>query len=59
MMCPDAEQLRGRVTALDRAARTVLVETELGDVEVSYRRLVVALGSVARILPIPGWPTTR
>ena len=30
MMCPDAEQLRGRVTALDQAARTVSVETELG-----------------------------
>ncbi len=54
MMCPDAEQLRGRVTALDRDARTVSVETELGDVRVSYRRLVIALGSVARILPIPG-----
>ena len=54
MMCPDAEHLRGRVTALDRDARTVSVETELGDGEVSYRRLVIALGSVARILPIPG-----
>ncbi len=54
MMCPDAEQLRGRVTALDRAARTVSVLTELGEVEVSYRRLVIALGSVARMLPIPG-----
>ena len=54
MMCPDAELLRGRVSALDQAARTVTVETEIGDVEVSYRRVVVALGSTARMLPIPG-----
>ena len=54
MMCPDAEHLRGRVTALDENARTVTVETRLGDVEVSYRRLVIALGSVARMLPVPG-----
>ena len=53
-MCPDAELLRGRVSALDQVARTVTVETELGEVEVSYRRLVVALGSTARMLPIPG-----
>ena len=53
-MCPDAELLRGRVSALDRAARTVTVETDIGDVEVSYRRLVIALGSIARMLPIPG-----
>ena len=53
-MCPDAELLRGRVSALDLAARTVAVETEIGDVRVSYRRLVIALGSIARMLPIPG-----
>jgi NADH dehydrogenase len=53
-MCPDAELLRGRVAALDQRAKTVTVETEVGDVEVSYRRLVIALGSTARILPIPG-----
>ena len=53
-MCPDAELLRGRVSALDQAARTVTVETEIGEVQVSYRRLVIALGSTARMLPIPG-----
>ncbi len=53
-MCPNAELLRGRVSALDLASRTVAVETEIGDVRVSYRRLVIALGSVARMLPIPG-----
>jgi NADH:ubiquinone reductase (H+-translocating) len=54
MMCPRADLLRGRVSALDQVARTVTVETETGDLEVSYRRLVVALGSIARMLPIPG-----
>ncbi len=53
-MCPDAELIRGRVSALDRSARTVTVDTEVGDVQVSYRRLVIAVGSIARILPIPG-----
>ena len=54
MMCPHAELLRGRATALDQDARTVTVETELGLVEVAYERLVLALGSTARMLPIPG-----
>ena len=53
-MCPDAELLRGRVTGLDEATRTVTVATDVGDVDVSYRRLVIALGAVARTLPIPG-----
>ena len=30
------------------------VDTELGVVEVAYKRLVIALGSTARMLPIPG-----
>ena len=53
-MCPNAELVQGRVSALDELARTVTVETELGDVDVSYRRLVIALGSTSRMLPIPG-----
>ena len=53
-MCPAAELLRGRVTALDETARTVTVATDLGDVDVAYQRLVIALGAVARMLPIPG-----
>ena len=53
-MCPHAELLRGRASALDESAQTVTVETEVGHVEVSYRRLVIALGSSARMLPIPG-----
>ena len=40
--------------ALDEASRTVAVKTELGMVEIGYERLVIALGSTARMLPIPG-----
>ncbi len=54
MMCPDAELLRGRASALDETARTVTVETDTGSVVVSYRRLVIALGSTPRVPPIPG-----
>ena len=53
-MCPHAEILRGQVTALDVSARNVSVRTALGPVEIGYDRLVVALGSTARMLPIPG-----
>ena len=53
-LCPQAELLRGRASALDESAQTVTVETEVGTVEVSYCHLVIALGSSARMLPIPG-----
>jgi NADH dehydrogenase len=54
MMCPQAELLLGRATGMDEEARTVTVETEVGTQEVSYENLVVAVGSVSRVLPIPG-----
>ena len=54
VMCPHAEVVRGSAVALDEMARTVTVETEVGMVDISYERLVIALGSTARILPIPG-----
>jgi NADH dehydrogenase len=50
-MCPHAELLLGRLTALDSEGRTVTVD---GSFEVSYERLVLALGSISRSLPIPG-----
>ncbi|CUR56185.1 putative NADH dehydrogenase, FAD-containing subunit [metagenome] len=53
-MCAHAEWVRGRAAGLDEARRVVTVETELGAIEIGYRRLVVALGSTARLLPIPG-----
>jgi NADH:ubiquinone reductase (H+-translocating) len=54
MMCPHAELVLGRATALDADTQTVRVETELGPITIAYRDLVVALGSVSRTLPIPG-----
>ncbi|MGH3028509.1 MAG: NAD(P)/FAD-dependent oxidoreductase [Gaiellaceae bacterium] len=54
MMCPRSELLLGSVTGLDDAQRAVTLETEDGSLEITYERLVVALGAVARTLPIPG-----
>jgi NADH dehydrogenase len=53
-MCKRSDLLLGRVTGLDEAARTVTVETEVGVFDVEYEQLVVALGSVVRVLPVPG-----
>src|SRR5204862_5051822 len=50
VMCPHAEQLLDRLTALDTNAHTATV----GPLEVEYERLVLALGSIPRALPIPG-----
>ena len=47
--------LNGKVTAVRHADRTVRIAPEVGpEYEVTYDHLVVALGSVARTLPIPG-----
>ena len=53
-MCKRSDLLLGRVTGLDEAARTVTVDTEVGVFDVEYDHLVVALGSVVRVLPVPG-----
>src|SRR5207253_7601964 len=54
MMCPHAELLLGRATAVDHGGRHVTVETDEGVTAVRYQELVVALGAVSRTLPIPG-----
>ena len=54
LMCPHAELLLGRLTALDPAGHTATVETDAGDYEVRYEQAVLALGSISRRLPIPG-----
>ena len=54
MMCPRSDLLVGRAVRLDTVSQTVQVETEQELINVRYDRLVVALGSVARALPIPG-----
>ena len=53
-MCPHAELLLGRATGLDEERRVVSAETLAGELEVGYERLVVALGAVTRVLPVPG-----
>jgi NADH dehydrogenase len=54
MMCPHAELVLGRATAIDLERQRVRVETEDDLHELRYRNLVVAVGAVARALPIPG-----
>jgi NADH dehydrogenase len=53
-MCPHAELVLGRVTALDGARSVVHAETLAGPYEIGYERLVIALGAVTRVLPVPG-----
>ena len=53
-MCRRSELLLGHVTGHDEARRTVVVETDAGVFDVEYEQLVVALGSVHRVLPVPG-----
>jgi NADH dehydrogenase len=54
LMCPRAELILGRATDVDEEARTVRVETEAGTWDVEYEDLVLAVGAVSRMLPIPG-----
>jgi NADH dehydrogenase len=54
LMCRHAELVLGRATRLDPAGRLVDVETEVGPAQIHYERLVIAVGAVARTLPIPG-----
>jgi NADH dehydrogenase len=54
VMCPHADLVLGRVVAHDAAQRRVQVETEERVFWLHYANLVVALGAVARTLPIPG-----
>ena len=54
MMCPHAELVLGRAVALDAERRRVQIATDHGLVWLGYENVVVALGSVARTLPIPG-----
>ena len=53
-MCPHADLVLGRVVAHDPQRNRVQVETEQGLVNLDYRELVVALGAIPRVLPIPG-----
>lgn len=54
VMCPHAELLLARATALDESEQLVTAESELGTHRIRYKQLVVALGAVSRTLPLPG-----
>jgi len=54
MMCPYSELILGRVTTLDEQRRGVQAQTGERLLWIAYERLVVAIGSIARTLPIPG-----
>jgi NADH dehydrogenase len=53
-MCRHAELILGRAVAADLAERRVRVQAEEELLEIRYEELVVAVGAVARALPIPG-----
>jgi NADH dehydrogenase len=53
-MCPRAELVLGRATGVDESRRVVVADTLAGPYEIAYERLVVALGAVPRIAPVPG-----
>jgi NADH:quinone reductase (non-electrogenic) len=53
-MCPHAELVLGRATAIDFAERSVQVDALDAQLTLRYQDLVVALGSISRALPIPG-----
>jgi NADH:ubiquinone reductase (H+-translocating) len=53
-MCPHAELVLGRAVEHDAAGRRVQVRTEAELFWIDYDELVVAVGAVARSLPIPG-----
>jgi NADH dehydrogenase len=54
VMCPHSELLLGEVRTVDFESCTAAIATDEGDVEVAWRQLVVALGAVPRVVPVPG-----
>jgi len=52
---PKCDVITGRVTGISHARRTATIQTDADNAhELTYDVLVIALGSVARTLPIPG-----
>ncbi|MDX6467026.1 MAG: hypothetical protein QOI27_2066 [Gaiellaceae bacterium] len=54
VMCPDAELTLGKVTGIDLEAHTAQIETDVGAQALHWRELVIALGAVPRVAPVPG-----
>jgi NADH dehydrogenase len=53
-MCPHVDLTIGEVAAIDPEASSVLVRNEVGDLRYHYEHLVIALGAIPRVFPIPG-----
>jgi NADH:ubiquinone reductase (H+-translocating) len=53
-MCPHSDLVLGRVVSHDGRRGRAQVATEEGLVNVHYRNLVVALGAIPRVFPVPG-----
>ena len=54
-MCPHAELLLAHLSAIDEEAQVARIERiDGGAGELRYEQLVIALGAVARALPVPG-----
>src|SRR5205809_6863854 len=56
VMCPHAELLLARVTALDPDQKVATVVAGANTYAVHYENAVLALGSFSRSLPVPGLP---
>jgi len=54
VMARHAELVLGTASSLDLDARVVHVTSESGEVALAYERLVLAVGAVSRVLPVPG-----
>jgi NADH dehydrogenase len=54
VMCRHAELLLGHATAIDFDARTAQIRTDVGAQTVHWQELVLALGAVPRVAPVPG-----
>jgi NADH dehydrogenase len=53
-MCPHSDLLLGNLRSVDTEAQTATIATEEGEVVLSWQQLVLALGAIPRVLPIPG-----
>ena len=53
-MCPHVDLTVGEVVAIEPETSSVLVRNEVGELRYHYEHLVIALGAISRVLPIPG-----
>jgi NADH dehydrogenase len=54
IMCPHADLVLGDVRSVDLDGRTAVLATDEGELTLAWRQLVIALGAVPRVVPVPG-----